>query len=327
VGGATAQTGGLISAVTPRPVHNERTTGDRIYRAGATAAALLTTVVLTLIGWFLFKKGLPELRADGLSFFTSSKWTSIGPFGIAAVAYWTVIIAAIALVIALPVSIALAIFTTEYAPRRTRRAITSLIDLLAAIPSIIIGFWGLVFLQPKLVPIARWLTTHLSFLPLFATKSSNYESSGFVAGAVVALMIVPIITSVVREVMSQTPSGEKEAALALGSTRWDMIREVVLPFARGGIIGGSMLGLGRALGETVAVYLIISPTFVITPRVLESGANSISALIALRLGDAHGIAINALMAAGFTLFVITLLVNIVSAIVVRRSRSGAGVEL
>jgi phosphate transport system permease protein len=311
----------------PRQVRAGRTVADRVYRGAASGGGLLTLVILVLIGWFLLQKGLPELRKDGWHFVTGTQWTAVGPFGIASIMYWTVVIALIGLVIALPVSIAMALFINEYAPPGARRIFTSLVDLLAAVPSLIYGLWGLIFLQPHLLGVSRWLTTHLSFIPIFKTTQPSYKASSFIAGVVVALMIVPIITSVTREVFSQAPAGEKEAALAMGATRWGMIRTVVLPFGKGGIIGGAMLGLGRALGETIVVVLIISPIYTVNPHILQSGSNSVASLIALQIGDAHGIAVNALMAAGLALFVTTLLVNMVAAVVVGRSRSGRGTEI
>jgi phosphate transport system permease protein len=284
-------------------------------------------VILALIGLYLLSGALPELRADGLSFFTSLRWTELGPFGIGAVLYWTVVIALISLFIALPVSLALALAITQYASARVAAVLTILIDLLAALPSLIFGIWGLIFLQPRLVPVSEWLSQHLSFIPIFNVHGTNFKSSAFIAGVVSSLMIMPIITSIAREVFSRSPQGEVEAAYALGATRWSVIKTVILPFGRGGIVGGAMLGLGRALGETIVVVLIVSPTFLISPRILESGANSVAALIALRIGEAHGIAVNALMAAGLTLFVVTLLVNMIASAIVSRSRSGAGVEL
>jgi phosphate transport system permease protein len=312
---------------TRRRIVSAPTRGDRVFRSAATACGMATLVLLGLIGMFLLQKGLPELRNDGWHFVTGKAWTQAGPFGIAAVLYWTVVIALIALVVAVPVSVAVALTITELAPRRLRRPLVSMIDLLAAVPSLLYGLWGLFVLQPRMAGTSRWLSTHLGWFPLFKADSPNFKSSALIAGTVVALMIVPIITSVVREVFAQVPATEKEAALALGGTRWGMIRKVVLPFGRGGIVGGAMLGLGRALGETIAVVLIISPSFVISPHILESGANSIASLIALRIGDAHGIAINALMAAGLALFVLTLIVNMAAAAVVSRSRSGSGTEL
>jgi phosphate transport system permease protein len=311
----------------PRHVRPGRSVADRIYRGASSGGGILTLVLLALIGWFLLRQGWPELRKEGWSFFTGTQWTAIGPFGIWSIMYWTVVIALIALVLALPVSIAMALFINEYAPPGARRVFRTLVDLLAAVPSLIYGLWGLIFLQPHLLGLSKWLTTHLSFIPIFKTSSTDYKASSFIAGVVVALMIVPIITSVTREVFSQTPPGEKEAALAMGATRWGMIRTVVLPFGKGGIIGGAMLGLGRALGETIVVVLIISPSFIVSSHILQSGSNSVASLIALRIGDAHGIAVNALMAAGLALFVSTLLVNMVAAVVVGRSRSGVGTEI
>ncbi|MGZ4757011.1 MAG: phosphate ABC transporter permease subunit PstC, partial [Acidimicrobiia bacterium] len=294
----------------PRRIVNLRQRSDRIYRALGTTAGLATLLLLVVIGWFLLQEGLPALRQNGLDFITGTRWTDIGPFGIAAVMYWTVVIAVIALVLALPFSIAAALFINEYAPAGARRFLVSVIDLLAAVPSILFGLWGLTVLQPHMQGVSKWISTHLDFVPFFQTDSSNLKSSPFIAGVVVALMITPIITSIVREVFSQAPAGEKEAALAMGATRWGMIRTVVLPFGKGGIIGGAMLGLGRALGETIAVVLIISPSFIITRHILQSGGNSIASLIANRINDAHGIAINALMAAGLALFGLTLVVNL-----------------
>ena len=316
-----------LAGDTPRQVRAGRTLADRVYRGASTGGGLLTLVLLLVIGWFLFQKGLPELRHDGLHFFTGTKFQAVAPFGIAAIVYWTVVIALIGLVIALPVAIAMALFINEYAPPNLRRVFTSLIDLLAAVPSLIYGLWGLTFLQPRMVPVSKWLSTHLAFIPIFKTTESSFKASAFVVGIVVALMIVPIITSVTREVFSQSPPGEKEAALAMGATRWGMIKTVVLPYGKGGIIGGAMLGLGRALGETIVVVLIISPTTIVSSHILQTGANSIASLIALQINDAHGLAVNALMAAGLALFIMTLLVNLVAAVVVGRSRSGRGGEI
>jgi phosphate transport system permease protein len=183
------------------------------------------------------------------------------------------------------------------------------------------------FLQSRLINISAWLTDHFSFIPIFKTTSPNLGQSTFIAGIVVSLMVVPICTAVMREVFSQAPPGEKEGALALGGSRWGMIRTVVLPFGRGGIIGGSMLGLGRALGETIAVYLIISPTLQPTAQILNGSGNSISAWIALRTFEESPLGRSGLMAAGLALFVITLLVNAAASAVVSRSRSGASTEI
>ena len=315
----------------PRLVTQKRIGADVAYRALATGAGLLTLIVLGLIGLFLLWHAWPALRLAGPAFLTTTKWQPDGAahqFGIAALMYWTVAIAAIALAIAVPISVACALFIYEYAPRALARPLTGLVDLLAAIPSVIYGIWGLFFLEPNLVATSSWLTSNLGFVPILQTTGPNYAGSAFMAGLVVALMITPILTSVIREVFSETPVAEKEAALALGSSRWGMIRTVVLPFGQGGIIGGTMLGLGRALGETIAVALIISPTTLISIHLLQSGANSVAATIALQFGESsQQYGIPALMAAGVALFAITLVVNSLASLIVQRSRSGRGVEI
>jgi len=323
----TAQSNG---AETPRAIRTSRTTADKIYRSGALVAGFLTLAILFFIGAFLLVRALPALEKAGWSFFTTLEWhpdTPGGRFGIAAVMYWTGIIALIALAIAIPISLATALFITQYAPGSIRKPLTSLVDLLAAVPSLIYGMWGFFFLQPRLIGLSKWVNAHFSFIPLFKTDRPLFGSSAFIAGVVVSLMVLPITTSVVREVFSKTPVFEKEGALALGATRWAMIRTVVLPFGRGGIIGGSMLGLGRALGETIAVAIIISPIFTISPKILQSGANSVASLIALRFGESKAFGLSALMAAGLALFIVTLLVNSAASVIVGRSRSGKGVEI
>jgi len=311
-----------------------RSKADKAYRAGARASGVLTLALMALIGLFLVIRSWDALHATGWSFFTQSVWSpETGQFGVWAALLGTFLIAVIALVIAVPVAICAALFVTEYAPARLRRPLTSFIDLLAAIPSIIYGLWGRAYLQPKAIDLSRWLGTHLGFIPIFKTDEphnlASYPASTFIAALVVALMIVPICTAVMREVFSQAPPGEKEGALALGGTRWGVIKTVVLPFGRGGIIGGSMLGLGRALGETIAVTLIISPLF--DPHslthILHTGGISIASLIALKFSESNEFGISALMAAGLTLFVITLIVNALAGIIVARSRSGAATEI
>ncbi|MBV9100025.1 MAG: phosphate ABC transporter permease subunit PstC [Candidatus Dormibacteraeota bacterium] len=321
---------GVLGAV-PRRIKQTRTGPDRVFRGVSTGAGLTTLVILVLIGGFLVARSLPAFQQAGTSFFTTLKWQPDGTthhFGIVALLYWTVIIALIALVIAVPVSIACALFINEYAPRLVRNWLRGLVDLLAAIPSVIYGIWGLIFLEPLLVQVSKWMTANLGGVPIFATVNTNFAGSAFVVGVVVSLMVVPICTSVMREVFAQAPAGEKEAALALGSTKWGMIRTVVIPFGRGGIVGGSMLGLGRALGETIAVALVVSPIFTVSPQILQSGANSIAAHIALQFSEASPqLGIPGLMAAGLTLFGVTLVVNFLASMIVARSRSGSGVEL
>ena len=315
-------------------ISTARSGADRMYRIGVQASGALTLTLMALIGLFLVVRSWHALSVAGFGFFTRSAWApSLGQFGVWAALLGTFLIAIIALLIAVPVSICAALYVTEYAPAVLRRPLTSFIDVLAAIPSLIYGLWGRAYLQPHAIELSRWMGSHLGFIPFFHTKNphslGSYPASTFIAGVVVALMIVPICTAVMREVFSQAPPGEKEGALALGGTKWGVIKTVVLPFGRGGIIGGSMLGLGRALGETIAVTLIISPLF--DPHslthVLQTGGNSIASLIALRFSESNEFGISALMAAGLTLFIITLVVNALASIVVARSRSGAATEI
>ncbi len=316
----------------PRRIRSAKDSEDRAFRAAMTVAGSAVLVIMCLIGLFLAVQATRALRRQGWSFLSTQEWLG-DRYGIAAVLPMTVVIALTAMVFAVPMSIGLALFVAEYTPRRIRRGLTSLVDLMAAVPSVVYGLWGALFLQEHATHVARFLSDHLGWIPIFRVNEVDhsavpfslapYSTSSFLAGMVVAMMVIPIATSVMREAFSQAPAGEREAAYALGSTRWGMLRSVVLPFGRGAMIGGLMLGLGRALGETIAVVLVISPEFVIKGRILETGSNSIASLIALRYGEASGIGLSALMAAGLVLFVMTLLVNLAAAEVVRRSRSGA----
>ncbi|MDH6579933.1 phosphate ABC transporter permease subunit PstC [Kitasatospora sp. MAP5-34] len=321
--------GGDQAADRPRRITAPVTPGDLVFRGVLRAAGLSVFLIMGLIAFFLLLRGLQALHATGWSFFTQEKWlTQSHVFGIAAVLPDGVIIAMVALVIAVPVALTTAVYVSEYAPERIRSALVSLVDLMAAIPSIVYGLWGLFFLQPRIVGFVRWTTMHLGhWIPFLKVRSgdigASYTSSPFIVGTVVSLMIIPIVTSLSREVFSQAPQGEREGAYALGSTRWGMVRSVVLPFGRGGVVGAVMLGFGRAMGETIAVALIISPKFTVTTHILENGANSISSLIALHFGESDPLSLSALMAAGLVLFGLTLVVNMLAAVVIGRSRSGA----
>lgn len=304
--------------------------GDRVFLGITRAAGLSTLVIMVLIGAFLLKGGWAALQDQGLAFFTGFEWIPSetgGEFGIAALMYYTVAIAAVALVMAIPLAIGTALFINEYAPVRVRPALVAMIDLFAAIPSLIYGFWGRDLAQRYLQEIARWMDQHLSFIPPLRSPTNTYDGSTFIAAVIVALMIMPIATAVMREVFAQTPAVEKEGALALGGTRWGMIRTVVLPFGRGGIVGGSMLALGRALGETIAVALIIVPIWDIRISVTEKGSNSVGAAIATKFAEAGPAELSALIAAGVTLFALTLVVNFGASFVVARSRSGSTTDL
>jgi phosphate transport system permease protein len=235
-----------------------------------------------------------------------------------------------------PLAFGTALLLSEIVGSRFGRLLVALVDLMAAVPSIVFGLWGFYFLQRQVIPVGQWLAeTAGQVVPVLAVTdpdgkpindANSFTSTAFIAGIVVGFMVVPTMTSVMREAFSRAPVGEREGAYALGSTRWGMIRTVVLPFGRGGVIGGTMLGLGRALGETIAVAMIISPFFGINWQVLKSGTNSVSALIALRNGEASQFGLSALMAAGLALFAVTLVVNFTASSIVARSRSGAQSE-
>jgi phosphate transport system permease protein len=315
----------------PRGIALNPTRPDQIYRAFCLTCGLATLVVLVLIGAFLLIRAWPALKVAGWRFLTTEQLPPVindhTTFGIRALIFGTIEISTIALIVAVPVSIATALFISDYAPRQLRRPMTSVVEVLAAVPSLVYGLWGFFFLQPRVVPISQWLNQHLGWIPVFKVSETLFASSPFIAGLVVSLMVIPISTSVMREVFSQAPPAEKEGALALGATRWAMVRAVVLPFGAGGIIGGSMLGLGRALGETIAVAIILSTMQTFNPHILQSGGATIPATIALRFGESNGLALSALMAAGAALFGMTLLVNTAASMVVARSRSGQGVEI
>ena len=324
---------GPVSGESPRGVALNRTRADQAYRAFCLACGLITLVVLVLIGTFLLVRAWPALRVAGWRFLTTEQLPPVindhTVFGIRALLLGTIEVSGIALVVAVPVSIATALFISDYAPRRLRRPLTSVVEVLAAVPSLVYGLWGFFFLQPRVVPVSEWLNQHLSFgvFPIFKVSEKLFSSSPFIAGLVVSLMVIPISTSVMREVFAQAPPAEKEGALALGATRWAMVRAVVLPFGAGGIVGGSMLGLGRALGETIAVAIILSTLQTFNPHILQSGGATIPATIALRFSEAGGLGLSALMAAGAALFGLTLLVNTAASMVVAHSRSGQGVEI
>ncbi|MBM0126490.1 phosphate ABC transporter permease subunit PstC [Pimelobacter simplex] len=321
----------------PRRISRRATGADAVFVNVSRAVGASVLVITGGVGLFLGWQAFPTLQRYGWRFFTESDWLpEADVLGIAAVLLGTLQIAVVAMVIAFPLALLTALYISEYAPASLRSTLVSLVDLMAAIPSIVYGLWGFFLVMPHAAAFATFLQRHLGWIPVLDVKdtdpdaaiwdASRYTASAFCAGIAVSMMVLPMACAVMRQVFSQTPPGEKEAALALGATRWGMIRTVVLPFGRGGIIGGTMLALGRALGETIAVLLIISPAFDLKVRPLEIGTNSVSALIAGRFGDASASQLSALLAAGFVLFVITLAVNTLAAMVVNRSRSGAGAE-
>ena len=316
-----------------RSLISKPSVSDSVFRSVSYAAGMTTVGIMLAVGVFLTLRATDALSVAGFSFLTEQAWQpETRKFGIAAVLFGTITIALIALSVSVPLSLGAALLISEIVSPKLKTALITLVDLMAAVPSVIFGLWGVFFLQANVIPVSQWISNNFGWIPIFrvtnaagelATEASAFTSSAFIAGIVVGLMVVPTQTSVMREAFSQTPMGEREGALALGSTRWGMIQTVVLPFGRGGIIGGVMLGLGRALGETIAVYMIISPIFVINWEVLKTGTNSVSSLIALRYGESSQFGLSALMAAGLVLFLITLAINFTASSIVARSRSGA----
>lgn len=321
----------------PRVISPGLTTGDHIFRRGSTVVGLTVLMITGAIGVFLGYQSIPTLQRYGLNFLVENQWVPEDDIvGISSVLLGTLQVALLALLMAFPLALATALYITEYAPARIRSALVSLIDLMAAIPSIVWGLWGFFLIQPHAIGIARWLTEYMSWVPFFHVDTdpsaamwaqTRFTASVFIASIPVAMMVLPMACAVMRGVFAQAPAGEREAALALGGTQWGAIRAVVIPFGRGGIIGGTMLALGRALGETIAVVLIISPDFDLKVRPLEVGTQTVSALIAGRFGEATSAQLSALLTAGFVLFLITLVVNTVAAVFVNRSRSGSATEL
>ncbi len=299
---------------------------DRVFSGAAMVAGALILVALAAVAIFLIAQALPALTADPaeVSQFVkrgaASFWEYVLPLVLGTV--WA---ALLALIIALPLSLGIALFISHYAPRRAAQALGYVIDLLAAVPSVVFGLWGIKVLAPAIAPLYGWLVDNLGWLPFFAGTASTTGRTILTVAIVLAVMIIPIITALCREVFLQTPRLHEEAALALGATRWEMIRMAVLPFGRPGIISASMLGLGRALGETMVVAMVLSPGWVIS-LVLTSSENmpTIAGNIALQFAEAAGLDVNALIATGLVLFVITLAVNSAARWVIARRAAFSG---
>lgn len=311
----------------PRTVVAPLSGADRAFRALLRAGGIAVFVITGLIAVFLLTRAWSAFGRAGWRFFTNKTWVvQTGRFGIGAILPDGLIVAVIALVIAVPMALITALFIAEYAPVALRRPLIALIDLMAAIPSIVYALWGVFFLQSRAIGLGRWISDHLGFIPLLKVQGgdlqAHFAASPFLAGTVVSLMVIPIVTSISREVFSQAPQAEREGAYALGSSRWGMIRAVVLPYGRGGMIGAIMLGFGRAMGETIAVLLILSPIYTVNWHVLQTGGISIPALIGQFYTEPTPEMISALMAAGLVLFVLTLAVNALAGVIVSRSRSG-----
>jgi phosphate transport system permease protein len=301
---------------------------DRAFSGLSLGAGLLVLAILALILISTLKEAWPAFKHSGLDFITSKQWIPLEvngappKYGALAFVYGTAVTSIIALIFAVPISIGIALFLTELAPRRIRPTVVTVIDLLASVPSVVFGLWGIVVVGPVLVKIFNGLHGALGGIPVLGGLFGQPVSSGrsfMTAGIIVAIMIIPIITSITREVFATVPESEKHAALALGATRWEMIRGAVFPHSFGGMVGAVMLGLGRAMGETIAVALVIGAATQVTPNLFASG-NTLAAVIALNFGD-PGVppGRSALIACGVLLFAITVVVNYAARIVVRRA--------
>ncbi|KQV25612.1 phosphate ABC transporter permease subunit PstC [Yonghaparkia sp. Root332] len=308
---------------TPPRIAAKQRPGDRVFAGSAVLAGSLILATLALVAAFLVIQSVPAVTvpADQLSILGGDTFLEY----VVPLVFGTVWAALIALVLAVPVSLGIALFISHYAPRRLAEGLGYVIDLLAAVPSVVFGLWGGNVLAPAIQPVYTWLWENLSFIPLFAGPPSGTGRTVLTAGIVLAVMILPIITALCREVFLQTPVLHEEAALALGATRWEMIRMTVLPFGRPGIISAVMLGLGRALGETMAVAMVLSATGVITVNLISSiNPSTIAANIALSFPEAYGDNVSVLIATGLVLFAITLVVNAIARVVVNRRKDFSG---
>ncbi len=303
---------------------------DRIFRGVVTSGGLSSLVILGLILIFLLFNGYNTLKTQGIHFLTSSNWQAavndagqVDPknshFGIAAMLIGTMIVAIIAVVVGVPISVGSAIYLTFYAPEFVKKVMVSAIDLMAAFPSVLFGLWGFFVLESSGEYWAKLLNKYFSWIPFFKLPAPYVSRSPFIAGLVLAIMIIPIVTSISREIFSQTPLDRIQAAYALGGTRFAMLRAVAFPYARSGIVGGVMLGLGRAMGETVAVYTVLNIVYQVNWHILFSAGGNVASMILLKFGEASPYEIKALMAAGLVLFILTLIVNSLANLIVSRT--------
>jgi phosphate transport system permease protein len=308
----TTNAGQLLAAASG----GRRRPGDRVFSNLAVVSAVTILALLAGVAVFLVTEGFPALTASAADLPGGENFLEY----VAPLAFGTVLAGALAVVIAVPLAIAVALFITHVAPRQLALTLGYLVDLLAAIPSIIYGLWGIFVLGPAMVPVMKWLEAKLGFIPIFAGPASTTGRTMLVVGLVLAVMILPIVSAIAREAFSQTPRKLQEGAQALGATRWEMIRMTVLPFGKSSVISGSMLGLGRALGETMAVTIILSVSHIVSFNLIsQANSSTIAANIALNFPDSSGLKINALIATGLVLFAITLVTNFAARAVISRS--------
>lgn len=312
----------------PREISTKPRRSDKVFRGVVTAGGFSSLLILGLIAIFLAYRGFEVLKEEGLGFITNAEWTITqdesanvveSHFGLAAMLVGTLLCAFVAVVIAVPISVFSALYLNFYAPGWLKRILVGVIDLMAAFPSILFGIWGFLVLMPSVEYWGKLINKYLGWIPLFEVKPYFLTRSPFVAGFVLAIMIIPIITSISREIFAQAPLDRIQAAFALGATRWAMIKAVVIPHGRSGVVGGAMLGLGRAMGETVAVYTVLNIVFQINWHVLLGAGGNIASLIILKFGEANLYEIKGLMAAGLVLFLLTLAVNFVADFIVKRT--------
>lgn len=299
--------------------------GDRWFSGTALAAGSMILVTLAAVAIFLIIQSIPGISAtsEDASILSTDFWDYVWPL-----AFGTVWASLLALLMAVPLSVGVALFISHYAPRRLAQSLGYIVDLLAAVPSVVFGLWGILVLAPAVQPVYVWFTTNMGWFPLFAGEASATGRTIFTAAIVLAVMVTPIITAICREIFLQTPVLHEEAALALGATRWEMIKMAVFPFGRSGIISAAMLGLGRALGETMAVALVLSASGVITFRLFTStNPSTIPANIALTFPEAYGTNINVLIATGLILFIVTFAVNALARWIVRSPQGILGSQL
>ena len=315
------------SIPTPREITTQPRRSDQIFRAVVTIGGMTSLVILGLIALFLSLKGISVLRVEKFSFLTESKWEVLqdaegkiaeSTFGLGAMLIGTFLTALIAVIVGVPIAVLSALYLTFYARGPVKKLLVSLIDLMAAFPSLLFGFWGFIVLMSSGEYWAKLLNKYLGFIPIFGVPAPIFERSLFIAGLVLAIMIIPIVTAISREIFDQTPLDRIQAAYALGASKLAMIRAVVIPYGRGGVVGGAMLGLGRAMGETVAVYTVLNIVYQINWQVLFGAGGNVASIILLKFGEAGPEEIDALMAAGLVLFLLTLVVNAMSDILINK---------
>jgi phosphate transport system permease protein len=310
----------------PRVITTEPRFTDKVFRSVVTSGGLIAGLLLGLIGFFLIYNGFEAIRAAGLSFLTGFNWVDAVPedgqaasYGVGAMLYGTMVTGILAMLMGVPVAVGTALFLSYYAPEWIKKPMVVVVDVMAAIPSIVYGLWGYFVLMPHAEYWAKLIHKYLGFIPFFDMPAPVFTRSPFIAGLVLAIMIIPIVTAVSREVFAKTPLERIQAAYALGATKWSMIKAVVFPYGRGGVIGGAMLGLGRALGETVAVYTVLNLVYDIRIEVLLSAGGSVASMIVNKFGEADPVELQALMGAGFVLFMVTLLVNFLANYIINKT--------